>query len=88
MCDFFSLFVDIWSVFDLVMLQNPSIPGLKYNSTLVHAVVLYIGMRAIEALRAKGMGITMTTVPHTSYMDVYQNLAVALCAEGEFLKWY
>uniref|UniRef100_A0A158R661 CCR4-NOT transcription complex subunit 1 n=1 Tax=Syphacia muris TaxID=451379 RepID=A0A158R661_9BILA len=66
-------------------LPNSSIPGLKYNTTLMHAVVLYVGMRAIEAIREKQQCITMTTIAHTAYMDIFQNLAVSLCTEGRYL---
>lgn len=50
----------------------------------MNAVVIYVGMRAIQAIHEKQQCITMTTIAHTAYMDIFQNLAVSLCTEGSF----
>ncbi|MFH4979766.1 hypothetical protein AB6A40_006475 [Gnathostoma spinigerum] len=67
------------------LLQQSQIPGSKYNTTVMNAVVLYVGMRAIQAIQEKQQCITMTTIAHTAYMDIFQNLAVSLCTEGRYL---
>ncbi|VDK56895.1 unnamed protein product [Anisakis simplex] len=67
------------------MLQVSNIPGAKYNTTVMNAVVLYVGMRAIQAIQEKQQCITMSTIAHTAYMDIFQNLAVSLCTEGRYL---
>ncbi|VDM37677.1 unnamed protein product [Toxocara canis] len=67
------------------MLQVSNIPGSKYNTTVMNAVVLYVGMRAIQAIQEKQQCITMSTIAHTAYMDIFQNLAVSLCTEGRYL---
>ncbi|CAJ0941330.1 unnamed protein product, partial [Mesorhabditis belari] len=59
--------------------------GSRYNTTILHAIVLYVGSRAVEVLQSKGQRISMTTIAHTSFMDIFQNLAVRLCTEGRYL---
>uniref|UniRef100_A0A915PBF7 CCR4-NOT transcription complex subunit 1 n=1 Tax=Setaria digitata TaxID=48799 RepID=A0A915PBF7_9BILA len=67
------------------LLQISNIAGSKYNTTVMNAVVIYVGMRAIQAIHEKQQCITMTTIAHTAYMDIFQNLAVSLCTEGRYL---
>ncbi|VIO90991.1 CCR4-Not complex component, Not1 family protein [Brugia malayi] len=67
------------------LLQVSNIAGSKYNTTVMNAVVIYVGMRAIQAIHEKQQCITMTTIAHTAYMDIFQNLAVSLCTEGRYL---
>lgn len=71
----------------LLQVRSPmsGLPGSKYNTTVMNAVVLYVGMRAIQAIQEKQQCITMTTIAHTAYMDIFQNLAVSLCTEGRYL---
>uniref|UniRef100_A0A914CS85 CCR4-NOT transcription complex subunit 1 n=1 Tax=Acrobeloides nanus TaxID=290746 RepID=A0A914CS85_9BILA len=66
-------------------LQVSQVPGSKYNSSTMNAIVLYVGTRAIDALQAKKQKISIQTVAHTPYMDIFQNLAVSLCTEGRHL---
>ena len=54
----------------------------SYNVSVLNAVVLYVGMQAIEQLQVKSQPLTMSTIAHTSFMDIYQNLAVSLDTEG------
>lgn len=53
--------------------------------TVLNAVVLYAGMRAIQNIVEKQQCITMATIAHTAYMDIFQSLSVSLCTEGDFL---
>lgn len=64
------------------LLQVSQTMGQKYNTTVLNAVVLYVGIKAIESLHQKRLTINIQTIAHTSYMDVFQNLAVQLCTEG------
>jgi CCR4-NOT transcription complex subunit 1 len=57
----------------------------KYSISVMNAVVMYVGIRAIAAIHEKGQRISLETVAHTSYMDIFQNLAVSLCTEGRYL---
>ncbi|CAJ0580727.1 unnamed protein product, partial [Mesorhabditis spiculigera] len=66
------------------LLTVSQVAGSKYNTTVLHALVLYVGMRAVESLHAKGQRISMTTIAHTAFMDIFQNLAVRLCTEGRY----
>ncbi|VDN52522.1 unnamed protein product [Dracunculus medinensis] len=59
--------------------------GCKYNMTVLNAVVLYAGMRAIQNIVEKQQCITMATIAHTAYMDIFQSLSVSLCTEGRYL---
>ncbi|CAI4229027.1 unnamed protein product [Auanema sp. JU1783] len=67
------------------MLQQTIVPGSKYNTTVMNAVVLYVGIRAIESLSQRRQPISISSIAHTSFMDIFQNLAVQLCTEGRYL---
>ncbi|EYC32931.1 hypothetical protein Y032_0002g516 [Ancylostoma ceylanicum] len=67
------------------MLQISENPGSKYNSTVMNAMVLYVGMKAIESLHERRQRISIHTIAHTAFMDIFQNLAVQLCTEGRYL---
>ncbi|VDN24848.1 unnamed protein product [Cylicostephanus goldi] len=67
------------------MLQISDNPGSKYNSTVMNAMVLYVGMKAIESLHERRQRISICTIAHTAFMDIFQNLAVQLCTEGRYL---
>ncbi|WKY01782.1 hypothetical protein Q1695_015639 [Nippostrongylus brasiliensis] len=67
------------------MLQISETPGSKYNSTVMNAMVLYVGMKAIESLHERRQRISIHTIAHTAFMDIFQNLAVQLCTEGRYL---
>ncbi|XGW14420.1 hypothetical protein V3C99_000603 [Haemonchus contortus] len=67
------------------MLQISDTPGSKYNSTVMNAMVLYVGMKAIESLHERRQRISIHTIAHTAFMDIFQNLAVQLCTEGRYL---
>ena len=64
--------------------QHPqsAIPGQKYSISTVNAVVMYVGVRAIDSIHEKNQRISMDTIAHTAFMDIFQNLAVSLCTEG------
>jgi CCR4-NOT transcription complex subunit 1 len=50
----------------------------------MNACVLYVGMRAIEHTTVeKQQRVTMSTIAHTPFMDIFQNLAVSLDTEGK-----
>ena len=42
----------------------------------------YVGTQAIQFIRAKGQSPTISTIAHSSYMDIFQNLAVDMDTEG------
>lgn len=65
-------------------LQATQVAGSKYNVTVMNAIVLYVGSRAIDAIHEKGQRISMATIAHSAYMDIFQNLAVSLCTEGPY----
>ena len=58
-------------------------PGQRYNVSLMNALVLYVGMQAINYIQSKGSTPSMSTITHSSHMDIYQNLVVDLDTEGE-----
>lgn len=55
----------------------------RYNIPLINALVLYVGQMAIQTITPKH--INMTTIAHSSHMDIFQNLAVDLDTEGKNL---
>lgn len=63
---------------------NPSqVDGGRYNIPLMNALVLYVGQAAIQTITPRH--INMTTIAHSSHMDIFQNLAVDLDSEGASL---
>ena len=64
-------------------LQQPvgsSTDGCRYNIPLINALVLFVGQAAIQAITPKH--ISMSSIAHSSHMDIFQNLAVDLDTEG------
>jgi CCR4-NOT transcription complex subunit 1 len=66
-------------------LQVSQDPGSKYNISVMNAVVMYVGVKAIDNIHDRSQRISMSTVAHTPFMDIFQNLAVSLCTEGRYL---
>jgi CCR4-NOT transcription complex subunit 1 len=66
-------------------LQVSSEPGMRYNIPLINALVLYVGTQAISHIQCKGLTPSMSTIAHSSHMDIFQNLAVDLDTEGRYL---
>lgn len=60
-------------------------PGSRYNIPLMNALVLYVGTQAIQHIHTKGLTPSMSTIAHSSHMDIFQNLAVDLDTEGRYL---
>ena len=55
---------------------------MKYNISLVNALVLYVGTQAIAQIHQKGQTPSTSTIAHSAHMDIFQNLAVDLDTEG------
>lgn len=68
------------------LLQTQNQAGTKYNTTVMNALVLYVGIRAIEHLHLRRQRISTLNIAHTSYMDIFQNLAIQLDTEGEVFR--
>ncbi|ODN04366.1 CCR4-NOT transcription complex subunit 1 [Orchesella cincta] len=66
-------------------LQVTNEMGTRYNIPLLNALVLYVGSQHITVIRQRGQTPNMSTVAHTSHMDIFQNLAVDLDTEGRYL---
>lgn len=66
-------------------LQVSTEPGMRYNIPLINALVLYVGTQAIMYIRNKGLTPNMSTIAHSSHMDIFRNLAVDLDTEGRYL---
>lgn len=58
-------------------------PGMRYNMSVMNALVLYVGMQAIAQIHSKGLTPSMSTIAHSAHMDIFQNLGVDLDTEGE-----
>jgi len=65
------------------MNQTQPVDSTRYNIPLINALVLYVGQAAIQTITPKH--INMTTIAHSSHMDIFQNLAVDLDTEGRYL---
>ncbi len=63
-------------------LQVSQEPGQRYNIPLMNALVLYVGSQAIAYIHSKGSTPSMSTITHSSHMDIFQNLVVDLDTEG------
>ena len=56
--------------------------GMRYNISMINALVMYVGTQAIQFIRAKGQSPSMSSIAHSSHMDIFQNLAVDMDTEG------
>ncbi|XP_048577201.1 CCR4-NOT transcription complex subunit 1 isoform X2 [Nematostella vectensis] len=66
-------------------LQVSTEPGTRYNVPLMNSLVLYVGTQAITYIHSKSATPSMSTITHSSHMDIFQNLAVDLDTEGRYL---
>lgn len=66
-------------------LQTVNEPGTRYNVPLMNALVLYVGTQAIAYIQSKSGAPSISTITHSSHMDIFQNLAVDLDTEGRYL---
>jgi len=57
----------------------------RYNLPLMNALVLYVGTKALDDLRTKGIASNIGNISHTPYMDIFQSLSVDLDNEGRYL---
>lgn len=57
---------------------------MRYNMSVMNALVLYVGMQAIAQIHSKGLTPSMSTIAHSAHMDIFQNLGVDLDTEGQF----
>jgi len=82
-----SFLSDLPTFLETSLQQQPSSssPSQKYNISVVNAVVMYVGVKAIDSINEKKQQkISMESIAHTAFMDIFQNLAVSLCTEGFF----
>lgn len=66
-------------------LHKSEITGQKYNNVIINSLIIYIGVRAIESIHGRSEKISMKTIAHTSFMDIFQNLIISFCTEGRYL---
>ncbi|KAH7284495.1 hypothetical protein KP509_34G056500 [Ceratopteris richardii] len=63
--------------------------GTRYNVPLINALVLYVGMQAIQQLQSKTapqqLAVPTAPITHSAPMDIYQKLIVELDTEGRYL---
>eukprot|EP00250_Pteridium_aquilinum_P021342 c25093_g1_i1 orf=270-7661(-) len=69
--------------------QEVSPAGTRYNVPLINALVLYVGMQAIQQLQSKTapqqLAVPTAPITHSAPMDIYQRLIVELDTEGRYL---
>lgn len=66
-------------------LQVSNEPGMRYNISMINALVMYVGTQAIQYIRGKNLSPSMSSIAHSSHMDIFQNLAVDMDTEGRYL---
>jgi len=66
-------------------LQVSNEPGMRYNISMINALVMYVGTQAIQYIRGKNNSPSMSSIAHSSHMDIFQNLAVDMDTEGRYL---
>lgn len=74
-----------------LMLPQPEVSpaGTRYNVPLINALVLYVGMQAIQQLQSKTtpqqLAVPTAPITHSAPMDIFQRLIVELDTEGRYL---
>ena len=64
--------------------QEASQIGIKYNLTVINALVLHVGIQAISQLQNKSSQVP-PSMTHSAPMDIFQHLASDLDTEGRYL---
>ncbi|KAJ7514921.1 hypothetical protein O6H91_23G065800 [Diphasiastrum complanatum] len=62
--------------------------GTRYNVALINALVLYVGIQAIQQLQSKTtppLAVPTAPITHSAPMDVFQRLIIELDTEGRYL---
>eukprot|EP00096_Caligus_rogercresseyi_P006991 TRINITY_DN2417_c0_g1_i1.p1 TRINITY_DN2417_c0_g1~~TRINITY_DN2417_c0_g1_i1.p1 ORF type:complete len:1930 (-),score=640.60 TRINITY_DN2417_c0_g1_i1:677-5986(-) len=67
------------------LVLNESSSANRYNIQMINALVMHVGISAINYIRSKQLAPNMATIAHSSHMDIFQNLAVDLETEGRYL---
>ena len=55
---------------------NAADAGMRYNISMINAHVMYVGTQDNQFIRAKGHSPSMSSIAHSSHMDIFQNLAM------------
>jgi CCR4-NOT transcription complex subunit 1 len=63
--------------------QEALVSGTKFNVPLINALVMYVGMQAIQQLQNKSS--PSSPITHSAPMDIFQYLAIELDTEGRYL---
>lgn len=63
--------------------------GTRYNVPLINALVLFVGMQAIQQLQSKStpqqLAVPTAPITHSAPMDIFQRLITDLDTEGRYL---
>lgn len=72
---------------NLILNNDAASPGSanRYNIQMINALVMHVGTSAIQYIRSKQLTPSMSTIAHSSHMDMFQSLAVDLETEGRYL---
>jgi CCR4-NOT transcription complex subunit 1 len=63
--------------------NDPTSGGSRYNVSLFNALVLFVGVKAIEQMQNKSQS---TLVTQSAPMDIFESLARDLDSEGTFIR--
>ena len=61
---------------------------MRYNMQYINALVMYVGMKAVQQLQQKALVSTKSSIAHSAHMDIFQNLAVDMDTEGKAFYYY
>ena len=53
-------------------IQVSNEPGMRYNISMINALVMYVGTQAIQYIRGKNNSPSMSSIAHSSHMDIFQ----------------
>ena len=68
------------------MLWSCKLDHFRVNLFIIFSFhIRYVGTQAIQVIRAKGHSPSMSSIAHSSHMDIFQNLAVDMDTEGRYL---
>jgi len=58
--------------------------GQKWNTTVINAVVVFVGTETIKQILQAKLAPSPETVAHNACMDIYQSLAINLDSDGRY----
>lgn len=69
-------------------MEELRVGSTSYNTSLINAIVMYVGIRGIDSILEKSQQISADNIGDTSFMDIFHELITNLSLEGRRVLFY